>query len=365
MSILARADHFPIRHEGPVYNGKVRAVYWLSSEDSRALIALRGYQVPASAELGVMVITDRISAFECNWQAEDGLQGVPGKGASLNAIALHHFRAFACAGLGGHHIVDAPHPLVWIVRKARPLRFEGIARQYLTGSMWRAYERGERVFCGVSLPEGLVRHQRFDALLITPSTKGTLRGLDGVPEEEDAPVSAALIRKHASAFGLQDTDDLARANEMLTKGFALAAESYQKVGQLLVDTKFEFGFVDDDAGLSQLIYMDEVATPDSSRLWEDSAYREGRVVESCKEFFRHYLLSTLNRDILVTSSRMNERKKPSASFRVPTDVFARVGQLYQGIAESLTGQSLPVVDEPYEELMTLFSEWQLLAASDK
>ena len=79
---IARTDDLPIKHQGSVHNGKVRSVYWVTPEDSRRIIQTRGYAVPPDALLGVMVISDRISAYEIIWQGEDGLMGIPGKGAS-------------------------------------------------------------------------------------------------------------------------------------------------------------------------------------------------------------------------------------------------------------------------------------------
>ena len=88
---LVKADDLPIRHEGDVHSGKVRAVYWLTEEDNKRLCARYGLK---SEELAVMVISDRISAYECIWQSEGGLKGIPGKGAALNAIARYWFTRF-------------------------------------------------------------------------------------------------------------------------------------------------------------------------------------------------------------------------------------------------------------------------------
>ena len=92
--VLASNNDLPIRTEQPVHSGKVRSVYWLTDADSRRLIAEKGYNVAADAPLAIMVISDRISAFECIWHAEGGMQGVPGKGAALNAISNHWFKLF-------------------------------------------------------------------------------------------------------------------------------------------------------------------------------------------------------------------------------------------------------------------------------
>jgi len=118
--VLAVNNDLPIRTDQPIHNGKVRSVYWLTLSDSERLIRERGYPVAPDAPLAVMVISDRISAFECIWKGEGGMAGVPGKGAALNAVANHWFERFRDQGLADSHILDIPHPLVWIVQNARP-----------------------------------------------------------------------------------------------------------------------------------------------------------------------------------------------------------------------------------------------------
>lgn len=115
--VLAVNDDLPIRTDKPVHSGKVRSVYWLTEQDSARLIKEKGYNVAPDAPLAIMVISDRISAFDCIWHGEHGLNGVPGKGAALNAISNHWFRLFKDNGLADSHILDIPHPFVWIVQK--------------------------------------------------------------------------------------------------------------------------------------------------------------------------------------------------------------------------------------------------------
>ena len=110
--VLAVNNDLPIRIAGPVHSGKVRSVYWLTDADSKRLIADKGYDLRDDSPLAVMVISDRISAFDCIWHGEGGLHGVPGKGAALNAIANHWFSRFREQGLADSHIVDIPHPFV-------------------------------------------------------------------------------------------------------------------------------------------------------------------------------------------------------------------------------------------------------------
>jgi len=287
--VLAVNNDLPIRTDAPVHSGKVRSVYWLTAADSARLIEQRGYAIAPDAPLAIMVISDRISAFECIWHAEGGMRGVPGKGAALNAISNHWFRLFRERGLADSHILEIPHPLVWIVQKARPVMIEAIARQYITGSMWRSYEKGEREFCGITIPDGLRRDQKLPELLITPSSKGILHGIPGVPAVDDVNITRTDIEKNFAAFKFRSVDDIARYERLLREGFNMISSELAKLDRIFVDTKFEFGYVTDREGKNKLIYMDEVGTPDSSRIWDGAAYRAGKVVENSKEDFRQLL----------------------------------------------------------------------------
>ena len=109
--VLAVNNDLPIRTDQPIHSGKVRSVYWLTKADSQRLIKEKNYDVSPDAPLAVMVISDRISAFECIWQGEGGMHGIPGKGAALNAISNHWFKLFKENGLADSHILDIPHPL--------------------------------------------------------------------------------------------------------------------------------------------------------------------------------------------------------------------------------------------------------------
>merc|ERR1712232_870772 len=255
--------------------GKVRAVYWLNAEDSARLIKEKGYNVATGSDLAVMVISDRISAFECIWRGENGMNGVPAKGAALNAISNHWFKLFKEKGLADSHILDVPHPLVWIVQKAKPVMIEAIARQYITGSMWRDYSKGGREFCGIKIPDDLKNNQKLEELLITPSTKGVLTGIPGVPEQDDVNISRSDIVNNLEAFNFKSSKDVDLYEKLLREGFSVISEALAAMDQIFVDTKFEFGYVMDKAGEEKLIYMDEVGTPDSSRIWDGAKYRDG------------------------------------------------------------------------------------------
>ncbi|WP_143870998.1 phosphoribosylaminoimidazolesuccinocarboxamide synthase [Catenovulum sediminis] len=353
-TVLATNDDLPIRTDKPVHSGKVRSVYWLTEEDSRRLIAEKGYDVRADAPLAIMVISDRISAFDCIWQGEDGLKGVPGKGAALNAVSNHWFKLFKQQGLADSHILDIPHPFVWIVQKAKPVKIEAICRQYITGSMWRAYQKGERNFCGIQLPEGLQKDQKLPELLMTPSTKGILTGIPGVPEQDDVNITRENITDNFAAFNFSSTNDVALYEKLLKEGFAVISEALAKLDQIFVDTKFEFGYVEDASGQEKLIYMDEVGTPDSSRIWDGAAYRNGKIVENSKEGFRQLLLNHFpDPDILLNKDRMTERTALAQNNALPVEVLMQVSKTYIDIAEKISGEKVHLSDNPKAEIIEI------------
>ncbi|WP_067520442.1 phosphoribosylaminoimidazolesuccinocarboxamide synthase [Endozoicomonas ascidiicola] len=355
--VLAVNNDLPIRTQRPIHSGKVRSVYWLTDADSKRLIQEKGYNVAPDAPLAIMVISDRISAFDCIWQGEGGLSGVPGKGAALNAISNHWFEQFKTHGLADSHILDTPHPLVWIVQKARPIMIEAIVRKYITGSMWRAYSKGERAFCGIQLPEGLQKDQPLPELLITPSTKGILKGIPGVPEADDVNISRQDIEANYQAFNFRQPSDIDRYETLLKDGFHVIRQSLANIDQLFVDTKFEFGYVTDANGEEQLIYMDEVGTPDSSRIWDGDAYQQGQIIENSKESFRQFLLNYFpDPDILLNKNRMVERQALATNNQLPEQALLDLAATYTGIAEKITGQPLPLSDNPREEIIDILSQ---------
>ncbi|MEM0515593.1 phosphoribosylaminoimidazolesuccinocarboxamide synthase [Pseudoalteromonas sp. YIC-827] len=360
--VLDINDDLPIRTKGPVHSGKVRSVYWLTEQDSARLIAEKGYAVPEGTELAIMVISDRISAFDCIWQGEEGLNGVPGKGIALNAVASHWFKQFDAAGLAGNHIVDIPHPYVWIVRKAKTVKVEAIARQYITGSMWRDYAKGIRSFCGIDLPEGLEANQKLEEVLITPSTKGIIEGLDDVPAVDDVNITRKNITDHLDAFNFSSEADVAKYEHLLTQGFELISAELAKLDQIFVDTKFEFGYVEDMNGNEQLIYIDEVGTPDSSRIWDGPAYRDGKIIENSKEGFRQLLINNVpDSDVLLNKDRMDEREALAKEYKLPVEVMMQVSQTYVGIASKIVGEQLEIPADPRSEIIAILdNEYQLI-----
>jgi phosphoribosylaminoimidazole-succinocarboxamide synthase len=355
--VLEVNNDLPIRTEEPIHSGKVRAVYWLTPADSDRLIKEKGYDVAPGSPLAVMVISDRISAFECIWHGENGMNGVPCKGAALNAISNHWFKLFKEKGLADSHILDIPHPLVWVVQKAKPVMIEAIARQYITGSMWRDYGKGSREFCGIKIPDGLKNNQKLDELLITPSTKGILKGIPGVPEIDDVNISRSDIEKNLEAFNFKSLEHVDHYEKLLKEGFEVISSALASMDQIFVDTKFEFGYVTDKSGKEKLIYMDEVGTPDSSRIWDGAMYKDGKVIENSKEVFRQMLLKHFpDPDILTNKNRMDERKKLAVDNALPEAKLMEVSKVYTDIAEKITGQKITISDEPKKEIIKILDE---------
>jgi phosphoribosylaminoimidazole-succinocarboxamide synthase len=340
---LIETWNLPIKHDGDVHKGKVRSVYW-------------------NGDIGVMVISDKISAFECNWTSESGLKGIPGKGASLNAISKSNFDEFKKNGLADNHILEVPHPLVWIVKKAKPIYVEAIARQYITGSMFRDYEKGKREFGGEIMPDNLQKNQKLDRLLITPSTKGIIKGITGIQEQDDVNITRDQILNNFKTFNFNSREDVDLYEKLLTQGFETISKKLDSLGKIFVDTKFEFGYVKKDNGELEMIYIDEIGTPDSSRYWDKRLYlNEGKTIEESKEQFRQDLLNAVpDKDVLLNKDKMLERINLAENFGIPDFVFENTSKLYTRLAEEITGQKLPEIIEPTEEILESLVKFNLV-----
>ena len=234
--------------------GKVRDMYLL--EDKRILIT-----------------TDRQSAFD------HVLGAIPLKGQVLNRIANFWFEQ--TADLVANQVIEVPDPNVTVARELDMLPVEVVVRAYLTGSSdtsaWTHYARGVREFCGVTLPEGMIKNQPFDAPIITPTTKS---------EDHDESISPQQI----VGRGLVEKDLWEKIESVALALFARGTELAARQGLILVDTKYEMG-LDPDGTLT---VADEIHTPDSSRYWVTDSYQErherGDEPESLdKEFLRLWL----------------------------------------------------------------------------
>lgn len=219
----------------------------------------------------VLVATDRQSAFDRN------LASVPFKGQVLNMTSNWWFQQ--SVDIIPNHVLSVPHPNVTVARRCTVFPVEFVVRGYMTGStntsMWTHYSKGERNYCGHTLPDGMVKSQRLPEPLLTPTTKD---------DTHDELISASEVVS-SGRMSQEHWDVCADAALRL---FALGQQEAAKRGLILVDTKYEFG-VDDSDGSVRLI--DEIHTPDSSRYWVAASYdarmASGEAPENIdKEFLR-------------------------------------------------------------------------------
>ncbi|MEX2370368.1 MAG: phosphoribosylaminoimidazolesuccinocarboxamide synthase [Bacteroidales bacterium] len=237
-----------------VYHGKVRDVYNINDE------------------VLVMVVTDRISAFDVVLP-----HGIPFKGQVLNQIATKFLDA--TSDLVPNWKTGTPDPNVTAGHFAEPYKVEMVIRSYLTGHAWREYRDGKREICGVSMPEGMKEHDRFPEPLITPTTKAD-QGHD-----ED------ISREEIISQGLVSEKEYLVLEDYTRKLFQRGTEMAADMGLILVDTKYEFGVKN-----GQIMLIDEIHTPDSSRYFYAEGYEDRQKSgeqqkQLSKEFVRQWLIS--------------------------------------------------------------------------
>ena len=244
--------HFP--DQTAFYRGKVRDVY-----------TIKDFYL-------VMVASDRISAFDVILP-----RPIPFKGQVLTQIAAYMLKA--TEDICPNWLLDTPAPNVSVGKRCDPFRVEMVVRGNLTGHAWRTYSSGQRVLCGVSLPEGLRENDYFPGPIITPSTKAEAGHDEDISREEI--LSRGLV--NAKDYALMEKYTLA----LFERGKQLAG----KQGLILVDTKYEFGKIGDTVTL-----MDEIHTPDSSRYFYAAGFEERqdkgeKQKQLSKEFVREWLIA--------------------------------------------------------------------------
>lgn len=249
---LTRTD-FIFAGQKDVYHGKVRDVYNINDE------------------FLVMVVTDRISAFDVILP-----EGIPYKGQVLNQIAAKFLDA--TNDIVPNWKVASPDPNVTVGHHCEPFKVEMVIRGYLTGHAWREYRSGKRVLCGVPMPDGMVENQKFAEPIITPTTKAS--------EGHDEDIS----REEIIAQGLVSKQDYEMLEDYTRKVFQRGTEMAAAKGLILVDTKYEFGKKN-----GQIYLIDEIHTPDSSRYFYAEGYEErlakGEAQKQLsKEFVRQWLI---------------------------------------------------------------------------
>ena len=267
----------------------------------------------------LIVVTDRVSAFDVV------LGTIPFKGQVLNGLAQHWFAA--TRDVFPNHVLSVPDPQAMRGVECRPIPVEFVVRGYLTGvsdtSIGRAYERGDREFCGHVLPDGLRRHQALPTPLLTPTTKAP-KG------EHDVGVSRAWLLAH-DRISAERFDELERASlALFAAGQAMAAER----GLILVDTKYEFGERPDGA----LVLIDEIHTPDSSRYW----YVDGYADAMARGADPHSLDKEFLRRWLVEHGFRGEGPPPT----LPDELRGEAARRYIEVYELLTGRPFEPDLEP-------------------
>ncbi len=212
-----------------------------------------GFDLPGGARL--LVASDRISAFDHE------LGTVPLKGQILTAFCDHWFRSID--GALPHHYLGRVDPAAIACVKCEPLPVEFVVRAFATGttgtSLWTAYARGERTFCGHALPDGLHKHERLAEPILTPTTKAP-KG-----HHDEGVSRAQILERH-----LLDAPTFDAAEALVLALFRFGQAECAKRGLLLVDTKYELG----RTPRGELVVIDEIHTPDSSRFWEAATYAE-------------------------------------------------------------------------------------------
>jgi len=275
-----------------VYGGKVRDIY---DKDGQRFF----------------ITTDRQSAFDRI------LASIPFKGAVLNQFSAFWFDK--TKDIVPNHKIAVPDPNVMVIKTVKIFPIEVVVRGYITGttgtSAWMNYEKGERLFCGVQLPEGLKKNQKFDSPILTPTTKD---------EKHDEKIS----RDEIISRGIVAEDKWKKIEEYALKIFARGQEVAAEKGYILVDTKYEFG--EDEEG--NIILADEVHTPDSSRYWVTATYqerfdRDEEPENFDKEFLRLWFKKNCD--------PYNDPELPAA----PDELVEELAFRYIEIYEKLTGQT--------------------------
>ena len=254
MNTLTKTD-FNFPNQISKYSGKVREVYKIKDD------------------VLVMISTDRLSAFDVVLP-----KGIPYKGQILNQIACRMLNA--TSHIVPNWLISSPDPNVSIGEACEPFKVEMVVRGYLSGHAARIYKSGERIICGVKMPEGMIENDKFKNPIITPTTKA-----ENGSHDED------ISRKEILSNNIVNEKDYIVLEEYSLKLFNEGTKIAKKQGLILVDTKYEFGKNKN----GQIILIDEIHTPDSSRYFYLNSYQDLQnsklpQKQLSKEFVRQWLI---------------------------------------------------------------------------
>lgn len=299
---------------------RVTTMTVLTETNFPALKFLKKGKVRDIYDLGtylLFVATDRLSAFDVVMP-----QGIPYKGKVLTQISAFWFEQ--TKHIIPNHVVSTnvdefPHECApykeqlrgrsMLVKKSKPLSIECIVRGYISGSGWQDY-KATGAICGISLPAGLVESQKLPEPIFTPSTKAEI----GVHDENIT--YEEMVKREG-----KEISEKVRSSVIAI--FNHASKIAESKGIIIADTKMEFGIAD-----GELILIDELLTPDSSRFWPKASYQPGRAQNSYdKQYVRDYLLS------------INFNKKPPGPI-LPEEVISKTSELYKKALYQLTGKSV-------------------------
>lgn len=265
----------------------------------------------------VLITTDRLSAF-------DRVLGCfPFKGQALNQLSKFWFEKLS--DVIQNHMISVPDPNVMIVKNCTLIPIEMVVRGYITGvtntSIWGSYEKGERLIYGIKFPDGLRKNQKLPAPVITPTTKAETGHDERLTEKE-------ILKKRIVSPKLWKQMKKS-ALELFAKGTTICA----KAGIILVDTKYEFGILN-----GQLILIDEVHTPDSSRFWvKDSYEKKFKAGEEPENFDKEFL-----RIWYAKKGYKGDGRPP----KMPDDFMVQVSKRYITIFEKITGNKFKAFKYP-------------------
>jgi len=290
MQTVIRETNFQLPGQTAFYRGKVRDVYTIGDRL-------------------VMVASDRISAFDHILP-----KAIPYKGAVLNQIAAYFLQV--TRDICPNWLESSPDPNVAIGKRCEPFRVEMVIRGYLAGHAARTYQSGLRVLCGEILPEGLRENDALPVPIITPTTKAD----EGHDED--------IVKSEIIAQGLVSADDYALIEHYTRALFQRGQEMAARQGLILVDTKYEFGKFGD-----QIVLMDEIHTPDSSRYFYADGYAERQEKgekqrQLSKEFVREWLIA-----------QGFQGKAGQKMPEMPDEFVAKITDRYVELFEKVTGKS--------------------------
>ena len=285
-----KETNFRFPNQQDFYRGKVRDIYYFS-------------------DLLVMVASDRISAFDVVLP-----KAIPFKGQVLNQIAAKFLKA--TSDIVPNWITSSPDPNVSVGLKCQPYAVEMVIRGYLAGHAWREYKAGKRMLCGVALPDGLKENDRLPSPIITPTTKA-MEGHDEDISREDILAQGIVVESEYKQLEAYTQALFARGTEMAAT---------QEL--ILVDTKYEFGKLN-----GEIILIDEIHTPDSSRYFYKKGYEERqqsgeKQKQLSKEFVRQWLIEN-----------GFQGKEGQAIPEMTDEVVNSISERYIELFEKVTGES--------------------------